>query len=191
MSGQPCDYGKLIRKSDNIEFPITQVINENTEIAHLTPNGLKTEDEVKGIIDWQRRYKLMKMHTASHIIGAVINLQTNANVLNINLDIDKSCIEFDKDIEKNSLADYFSAINDAVNWDLPVVIHNVTRDVLMSDKKLSKLLIGAPATPELRVIEVNIFNKQICYGTHVNKTKEIGSISLADSSNRRVYFKVE
>jgi Ser-tRNA(Ala) deacylase AlaX len=61
----------------------------------------------------------------------------------------------------------------------------------MQDRKLAKLLVGAPATNELRVIEVNIFNKQICYGTHVNRTKEIGKISLVDSSNKRVYFKVE
>lgn len=190
LEGQPCDFGKIIRKSDNKEFIISKVEAKGSDIYHLA-EGLKEGDEVKGLIDWERRYTLMKMHTATHIIGAVVNLQTEAIVLNVQLDTEKSYIEFDKDINKNSLVDYFSAINDAVNWDLPVVIHNVTQDVLMQDKKLAKLLVGAPAANELRIIEVNIFNKQICYGTHVNRTKEIGKIILADSSNRRVYFKLD
>jgi misacylated tRNA(Ala) deacylase len=196
--GQPCDFGKLIRKSDNMEFNINNVKKESGEIAHYTTDGLKEGDEVKGIIDWDRRYKLMRMHTAAHILSAVINLQTNALITGNQLGIEKSRVDFDLDtLDRNALKDYFTAANEAVKWDLPVVVHFTTRDVLMNDKKLCKLLKGIPeSVTEVRIVEVNIFDKQACAGTHVRRTSEIGNIVFIDAenrgaSNKRAYFKLE
>jgi len=196
--GQPCDFGKLIRKSDNAEFSVSSIKKENDEVIHHISGELKEGDEVRGIIDWTRRYKLMRMHTAAHILGAVINLQTNALITGNQLGIEKSRIDFDLEtLDRNALKDYFAASNEAVKWDLPVVIHFATRDVLLNDKKLCKLLKGIPEDAnEIRIIEVNIFDKQACAGTHVRRTSEIGNIAFIDAENRgasskRIYFKLD
>jgi misacylated tRNA(Ala) deacylase len=195
--GQPSDFGQLIRKSDNTEYYVSDVKKENNEIVHFSTEGLKDGDEVTGIIDWERRYKLMKMHTAAHILSAIIHLQTNAMITGNQLGIEKSRIDFDlENFDKEAFKEYFVAANDAVKWDLPIVIHYTTKDVLLNDKKLCKLLKGIPEDlKEIRIIEVNIFDKQACGGTHVQRTGEIGHIEFMDaenkgSNNRRIYFKL-
>jgi misacylated tRNA(Ala) deacylase len=195
--GQPCDFGKLIKKSDNSEFVVSSVKKEAGEIVHYTIDGLKQGDEVTGKIDWDRRYKLMKMHTAAHIVSAIINLQTNALITGNQLGLEKSRIDFDlENFDRNALKDYFTAANDAVKWDLPVVIHFTTRDALLNDKKLCKLVKGIPeGINEIRVVEINIFDKSACGGTHVKRTGEIGTIEFLDAENkgashRRIYFKL-
>ena len=70
--GQPYDTGKFIRKSDNKEFKVVYVRKFKAEISHQLENPedtLKEGDEIKGIIDWDRRYAHMRAHSAAHILA--------------------------------------------------------------------------------------------------------------------------
>jgi Ser-tRNA(Ala) deacylase AlaX len=193
--GQPCDFGKLIK--GNKEFLLTNVRKESGEIVHYTKDGLKEGDAVKGIIDWERRHKLMRMHTAAHILSAIINLQTNALITGNQLGIEKSRIDFDLEtFDRAAIQDYFVAANDVVKWNLPISAYVVPMEQIANDKKLFKLAKGLPpGLKDIRIVEIESFDKQADGGTHVKSTEEIGKIEFIDAenkgaNNRRVYFKL-
>jgi len=195
--GQLADNGKLIMNGE--EFSISNVKKENGEIVHFAnKEGLKEGDEIKGIIDWDRRYKMMRMHTAAHILSAIFHLQTNALITGNQLGLEKSRIDFNtENFDRQAFKDYFAAANDAVKWDLPIMVDVVPIDNIINDKKMFKLAKGLPpGLKEVRIVEIEMFDKQADGGTHVKFTKEVGKIELIDAENkgadnRRIYFKLE
>jgi len=191
--GQPCDFGKLIKGTE--EFNIVNVTKENEEIIHYTDKlGLKEGDSVKGMIDWDRRFRLMRMHTATHILSSIIALQTGASVTGSQIGLDKSRIDFNALVDKGACKDYFTAANDAVKWNLPIQTDLIPVEQMANDKKLSKFKMPA-GLKEARIVEIEIFDKQPDVGTHVAWTEEVGKIELVDVETKdigtSVYFKVE
>ena len=90
--GQPCDTGKIISKE---EYNVVSVGKVDGKISHeVDKEGLKTGDRVKGVIDWDRRYKLMRMHTAAHIISSLIHNKTGALITGNQLDTDKTRVDY-------------------------------------------------------------------------------------------------
>jgi len=72
--GVEYDTGKIIRKSDGKEFKVIYVGKFEGEVSHeVDTEGLNQGDEVHGILDWERRYELMRYHTAAHLISGVFN----------------------------------------------------------------------------------------------------------------------
>jgi misacylated tRNA(Ala) deacylase len=198
--GQLHDEGKLIRLEDNREFKVTNVRKESGEIVHYVDceNDLNAKDKVKGIIDWDRRYKLMRMHTAAHVLSAIINFQTQAMITGNQLGLDKSRIDFDlENFDKAQLEEYFRSANEIISWNLPLKVYTVSIDQMANDKKLCKLAKGLPpGLKEIRVVEIESFDKQADGGTHVKSVGEVGKIKLIDTenkgaNNRRVYFSLE
>ena len=99
--GQPNDMGKLIRKSERAEFGVSYVDKFDGYIGHevVYPDGnvsmrLKAGDNVKGIIDRDRRYMHMRMHTATHVIANVIEKEAGAQITGNQLGIDQSRVDF-------------------------------------------------------------------------------------------------
>ena len=75
--GQPHDTGVIIY--NNLGYPVVYTGKFSGQISHeLSKPGLKVGDEVIGKIDWDRRYKLMRMHTAAHIVDAVLYKEAGA-----------------------------------------------------------------------------------------------------------------
>lgn len=195
--GQPCDFGKLVRKTGE-EFPVTNVKKENNDIVHYITGELKEGEEIKGIIDWERRYKLMRMHTAAHILATIINKLTGAMITGNQLNLERSRIDFDlENFNKEDIQSYFDAANDIIKWDLPIMIDIYSAEQVLNDKNLCKLAKGLPeGLKEIRVVEIEMFDKQACEGTHVKFTKEAGKMIFLDAenkgaNNRRIYFKLE
>src|SRR3989338_361447 len=72
--GQPFDTGVLIK--DGEEFHVISVRKADRQITHeVSKSGLKEGDGVTGKINWERRYRFMKMHTAAHLLSAVMHTQ--------------------------------------------------------------------------------------------------------------------
>ena len=115
--GQPFDTGKLICK--NQEFNIISVKKSESNIIHeLDKPGLKQGDKIKGIIDWNRRYRLMRSHTAMHLISAIAIQDTGALITGNQIDIDKSRIDFDlEDFNKDILQSFIDKANKFVKED--------------------------------------------------------------------------
>lgn len=195
--GQLCDKGKLI--CNNNSYEVVFIKKKNGEIIHeLDREGLKEGDVVHGIIDFERRHVMMRMHTAAHVLSAIINHVTKALITGNQLGIEKSRIDFNlENFDREQIKDFFVSANEIVKWDLPIKTYFLTRQEAEQDKKIFKLAKELPESiKEIRIVEIENFDKQADGGTHVKSTGEVGKIIFLDAenkgkSNRRIYFALE
>ncbi len=200
--GQAHDTGKFIRKSDSQEFKVVFCGKFSGEISHeiepVEGKELKEGDEIKGFIDWDRRYMLMRMHTAAHILSAVFHKEAGALITGNQLDIGKTRIDFSLEtFDREKIDEYIKKSNEIVEKDIPIKIYKIPREEAEKDPSMVKLAKGLPpGISEIRIVEIEGFDRQPDGGTHVNSTKEVGKIVFLKAknqgkANRRVYFKLE
>ncbi len=197
--GQPHDTGTLTRLSDGKVFRVTYVGKFGGEISHeVEPAGLEPGDEVKGEIDWDRRYVHMRYHTASHIISGVINQETGALITGNQLGEDRSRIDFSIDDYDPSLLDGFiRKASERAAEGAPVEVSMVTREEAEQMDGISKLAKGLPpGIKQVRIVDIIGIDRQADGGTHVRNTSEIGKIVFLKAenkgkNNRRLYFRLE
>jgi len=195
--GQSNDTGKIIK--DKEEFNIVFVGKFDGNISHeVDKQGLKEGDQVHCVIDWERRYKLMRMHTASHLLSAVFNKESGGLITGNQLGTDESRMDFDlENFDREKMEDYINKTNDIISRDLKISISFMPRSEVEKDPSLARLAKGLmEGIQELRIVAIDDVDKQADGGTHVRSTKEIGNLVLLRLDNkgknrRRVYFKVE
>ncbi len=195
--GQVYDTGEITDKNNN-EYKVLSVTKKDGKILHeIDKEGLKEHEKVNCKIDWERRYKLMKSHTATHLLAETIFKETNALVTGNNIDIDKCRIDFD--LENNDAELMKKAVEDTnkvISQHLPIKIEFMSRSKAEKISQLSKLAKGLPESlTEVRVVSIGDYDIQADGGTHVHNTKEIGKIEFIklDSrgkNNRRIYIKI-
>lgn len=194
--GQPHDTG-IIKRGDD-EFNVVFVGKFNGEISHeVDKAGLKEGDKVKGFIDWNRRYSLMKSHTAAHIISGILNKETGALISGNQLKEGQIRIDFDlESFDRDEFQKYIDLANEAINQDIEVSSYYLNRNDAMKIPGIVKLA-GAlpPSIDTLRIVEIGDVDLSADGGTHVKSTKEVGEISFLKyeskgKNNRRVYLKI-
>ena len=118
--GQPYDTGIITRGKDS--FKVLFVKKEEGEIVHEVLNiGLKEGDTIHGNIDWDRRYILMRYHTAAHIISEVISEATGALITGNQLEINKARIDFSLEkYDKEKILEYIAQANQVINEAHPI-----------------------------------------------------------------------
>lgn len=196
--GQPCDTG-IITTEDRREFKVVYVGKFSGEISHeMDKEGLKPGDKVKCRIDWERRYMLMRMHTAAHIISQIIHQDTGALITGNQLDTEKSRIDFSvEEFDREKLKSYEEKANSVLGKGIEITLEFMKREDVEKDPKMTKLAKGLPpGIKELRIVRIGDFDYQADGGTHVKNTKEVGKISFVDfvnkgKNNRRIYFRLE
>lgn len=194
--GQPNDTGKIVRLSDNAEFKVDYVKKIDEDISHeINPLGLKIGDKVKCIIDWERRHKLMRYHTAAHILSAIIFKETGAKITGNQLDVDKGRVDFSlTEFDKEKLKSYEHEFNNMIAKKLPVKTFSMPKEQAFEIESIFRLKNVIPDTvKDIRIIDIEGLDKQACGGTHVKNISEIKSITITDAvnkgkDNRRVYF---
>jgi len=201
--GQPSDTGKLIRKSDGVEFQILYAGKFNGDISHEVASpienvytSLKAGDKVKGVIDWDRRYMHMRMHTATHVIANVIEKEAGAQITGNQLGLDQSRVDFSLEaFDRDKFAEYEKIANDLIAWSNPVNFYLVSRKE--AEERLSRLTTLAKGfsdeIKEIRMVEIEGVTIEACGGTHVKNTNEIKGIKITKlqnkgKSNRRMHF---
>lgn len=195
--GQPTDTGKMLK--DREEYKVIFAKKTGQGVSHeVDKEGLKEGDKVHGILDWERRHKLMRMHTAAHILSEIFHKEAGALITGNQLDIDKSRIDFSlENFDREKISEYIAKANETVQKDLPIKIYLLPREEAMKLPSVTKLAnVLPPAVQELRIVEIAGFDIQADGGTHVKSTKEIGEIEVIDAenkgkNNRRVYFKLK
>ena len=185
--GQPGDTGVL--RWDGGETAIADTIKGEGEIilhipapgAALPPVGAMVEEN----IDWERRHKLMRMHTAMHLLCSLIK---GAAVTGGSVGVDKSRLDFDlpnpppkEDIE--------AGLNALIEADLPVRIEWVDESVLDTDPGLVRTMSVRPprGMGRLRLMRIgdsSMVDLQPCGGTHVSRTGEIGRMTVVKIENK-------
>ena len=197
--GQPSDTGRVKRKHDNKEFLVVNVKKGERGFVHeVDGEGLAPSDEVVATIDWPRRHKLMRSHTAAHIVSSIINKETGALITGNQLELDKVRIDFSLDeYDQAALVKYLEQANETISRALPVTFTTIPREHALQRPTLSKLAVGLPPSiTEIRVVTIEGLDEQACGGTHVKNTAEIGPLEFVKAENkgaknRRLYFRLK
>ena len=189
------DKGYFMFNGQKIE--VKSVKEENGEIAHEVESlPFKVGDEVVGVIDWERRYRMMRLHTASHIIAAIAYSKYNAKVTGGHISPEYAKDDFDID-DKNKLVEIVNEANEIVKKNIPVKIYFLKREEALKIPGIVKLAERMP--PEIdtwRIVEIEGVDIQADGGPHVSNTSEIGEIVLLKVENRgkgrkRVYYTIK
>jgi len=194
--GVAYDTGLLIK--DGEEFPVVYVGKFDGTISHeVSKPGLKAGDKIKGKIDWDRRYKLMRLHTTAHLLSAVFHKKSNALITGGSIEPDKARIDFSiEDFDREKIDEYVKLANELIQKDAKINVGYIKKEEALKIPDLIKLANKMPPDIDiLRTIEIEGIDKQADGGCHVNSLKEIGKIELVKvdnkgKSNRRLYYMV-
>jgi len=196
--GQPNDTGKLIAENGT-EYHVVFVGKFNNEISHeVDKEGLGTGQKVKGFIDWERRYRLMKYHTASHILSTLITKETGAVITSNQLSEEKARIDFSLEkFDRELLQSFEQKANDIIGQNLDVELKILPREEALKVPTLFKLAKAFDESiQQVRIVELKGLDVQACGGCHVKNTSEIGKIEIFKMDNRgkgrkRIYFRLK
>jgi len=193
------DTGIIKRKSDGKEFKVIFTGKFNGNISHeIEKEGLEVNDEVICNIDWDRRYKLMRYHTGTHVLCGVFSRDYNFLVTGNQLTTEKGRVDLNMEtMDLDLIKEAFSKANEIIAKDLPVDIYYISMEEAKKDPSLFKLAIGFPHDIDtLRIVDIKNFDAQADGGCHVKSLKEIGKLEFSEAknkgkTNRRIYFTVE
>ncbi|MBS7616701.1 alanine--tRNA ligase [Candidatus Bathyarchaeota archaeon] len=183
--GQPADGGFLIFDGDKAEVVGVQKVGK-VIVHEISGEKLPKEGSiVKGAIDWEKRYVLMKSHTATHVVNAaarrvlgqhVWQFGTQKSVENSRLDISHYRRLTREEVQKIEIL-----ANEAIFRHIPVEISWMPRTE--AEKRYGFRLYQGGAVPgkEIRVVKIGDWEVEACAGTHVQNTGEIGLIKIIHS----------
>lgn len=180
--GQPADHGKI--SWDGGEAEVVDVQKEHGEHRHYLEGDVpEPGTEVHGEIDWERRYKHMRMHTAQHVLSLAVLEEYGATTAGNQIHEDYSRIDFkpvefaDDDLERIE-----KAANSLIAKDHEVEKEFMDRDRVESEVEEGRtnLELIPDAVDPLRVVE---FADDLCPcgGTHVDSLEEIGKLEIVDN----------
>jgi misacylated tRNA(Ala) deacylase len=175
--GQPCDYGWL----DNTA--VTKVKRQDNDIWHwLAGEPPAAGTTVHGRLDWDRRYKLMRTHTAFHILCGVVWRDYGAQVTGGNMDVLKGRMDFEFETLRQELVrEIEEKLNVEVAAARAVTVRSLPREEAFQIPDLirTKINLLPAGITEIRVVEIVGLDLQADGGTHVANTREVGTISVA------------
>jgi Ser-tRNA(Ala) deacylase AlaX len=192
--GLVCDTGTLGGVG------VIEVTKDGDTIAHRlesrAPFG--KGEPVHGVLDWERRYRVMRMHTSAHILSAVVNRETGALITGNQISPDESRVDFSlESFDKNKMSSYIDRVNEAVRRGLEVRTFFLKREEAIKLPGLVKLANATPPSLDvLRIVQIGDVDTQADGGVHVRNTSEIGKVlglrtENKGRNNRRLYFTVE
>lgn len=194
--GQPCDTGRIT--CNGTEYAVSDVKKENGTIIHFVDKaGLKAGDKVHCIIDWERRHLMMRYHTASHVIAAVMHKSAGALITGNQIAADETRFDFNlENFDREKMADYVREANEKIRQNIPIKTYFLPREEAMKIPGIVKLAAALPPQVEqLRIVEIGDLDIQADGGTHVRNTSEVGQIEITKLENkgkerRRIYFRL-
>ena len=180
--GQPGDIGKIIAGDQEIE--VSDTIKADGSIKNILENlnGLSKNQNIIARINWDKRYKYMRMHSALHLMCASIPLGVTGGQIGY----DKSRLDFndpDKEIKKEELQE---KINTLTKEDHEITYEYIDSQILKSQPELVRTMSVKPPNIEgkLRFVKIGNVDFQPCGGTHVRSTKEVGKITIGKIENK-------
>lgn len=195
--GQPHDTGILACNGE--EYIVVYCGKFSGKISHeVAKPGLKPGDKVTGKINWDRRYKFMRMHTAAHLLISIFNRESNVLITGNQIDEDKTRIDFNmENFDREKIMKYIEEANSITKQDVPVNTYYLPREEAMKLPGVVKLAGALPPNVQtLRIVEIPGVDLQADGGTHVKSLAEIGTIEFVKAENkgkdnRRVYYTVK
>ena len=180
--GQPGDSGVLVSESGSVE--VIEAVKKEGSILHKVNSvaNLKIGDLIKGKINWKKRYKFMRMHTALHLLCAVVP----ADVTGGQIGELKSRLDFNANVNSINKEDVQIKLNQVLKNDNEISYEWVDSQVLEKKPELIRTMTVKPpkTNGKIRLVKIGNIDLQPCGGTHVKNISEIGSIIIGKIENK-------
>lgn len=177
--GQPGDKGVLVRHDgERVDVQDTIKDRESEQIWHVIDEGLEFEqgERISAVLDWERRYSLMRLHSCMHMLCAVVPAPVTGGSIR---DDGTARLDFDlpEPPDKAELNDKLNALTTAshvmrLNW--------ITDKELQAQPDLVRTMSVQPpmGAGTVRLVEFVDVDLQPCGGTHVANSNEIGAVTI-------------
>ena len=191
--GQAGDSGTLtLADGRALALADTVYADDRSRILHVLAEGTaapQVGDRVTVSLDWERRHRLMRLHTCLHLLGSLVP----APVTGCSISPDSARIDFDLPESTLDKADLTERLNALIQARTDVTVNTITPQELAAQPDLVRTVGAAPpgGTARIRIIEIPGVDRQPCGGTHVANTGEIGPVTVTkiekkSRTNRRV-----
>ena len=195
--GLPNDEGTITK--ENNKYKVIYAIKKDNNISlEIDKEGLRKNDKVHCRLDWERRYKIMQYHTATHALSSVIHSNTGALITGNQISLDKARIDFSlDDYNPEKIKEFIKETNEKLKTNQEVTIYFLTREQASKKPELARLAKGLiEDIEEIRVIKIGYIDEQADGGPHVKNTSEIPELEFLKTenkgkNNRRLYFKLK
>ncbi|MFC1741484.1 alanyl-tRNA editing protein AlaXM [Nanoarchaeota archaeon] len=195
--GQPGDTGVIV--ADGKEYKVLNTIKKGPGAIHeVDQEGIKEGDNITGMIDWSRRYHLMRSHTACHILCLVVHNETKALITGNQITDEKCRIDFNlENFDREQIQSFEKKANEIIEEGVDVSTKILPKEEAFQIPDVLKLKnVLPPSIENIRVVDIEGYDIQACGGTHVKNTQEIKGISITKvdnkgKNNRRIYFKLK
>lgn len=187
--GQVCDTGSAGGKK------VTETKEENNEIYHKIPgHGFSVGDRIWCSVDWDRRYDLMKGHTAEHLLfGSLQRQEPELKIVKIFISPESKYVIVDRDVSWDKIAKAVAFANKTIEENRSVRKSMMDRN----DPDISKIRVKLDRIEEqeISVVEIDGVDLSACCGIHVMETGELGAIfvdkkSSAGKEGTEIHFKI-
>ena len=187
--GQPGDTGLM--RWDGGEVRIVETRYVDGDIGHIAEDGSDLPPAgtaVELTIDWDRRYRHMRMHTAMHLLGSILLYPVTGG----NISAEKSRLDFDMEdtVDKDAVGEALARL---VAEDHAVSCRWISEDELDANPELVRTMSVQPPRGKgsIRLLEIEGVDLQPCGGTHLRSTAEVGAVRIGKvekkgRQNRRV-----
>jgi len=198
--GQPCDLGSLIISGTT--YPVEKVKKQGDDVLHFLGGSEPLPEPSaasRGTLDWSRRYKLMRTHTALHVLCGTVFRNYGALVTGGDMVPLKGRLDFEFESMRGELVrEIEAAINVEVQQarEIRVKILPRAEAFQIPDLIRTKINLLPEGIAQVRTVEIVGLDLQADGGTHVNNTSEVGKIRIADykskgAINKRIYIEID
>ncbi len=194
------DTGYIVAGDDRYRVVSVYFDRESGDVVHeldCSPS-FSPGDKVLLVLDWDRRYKLMRLHTAAHILSGLMYSMYGTLITGGNISVDKAYEDYGLEVfDKNVFIDLVEKANKIISKDLEVKIYWLPREEALRIPGLVKLAGRSPPNVEkLRIVEIPGVDIQADGGPHVRRIGEVGRIEIIDIVNKgkkrkRIYYTVK
>jgi len=198
--GQPCDFGTLT--VSGVDFPVSKVKKQGEDVLHFIGGEAALPavgSSAHGVLDWERRYKLMRTHTTLHILCGTVFRDYGALVTGGDMEplAGRMDFEFER-MQAELVHDIEAAVNvEIVNArELRVKILPRDEAFQIPDLIRTKINLLPEGIANVRTVEIVGLDLQADGGTHVRNTSEVGKVRVTDykskgAINKRIYLAIE
>lgn len=171
-------------------YKVTDVKKAGERVLHIleVEPGLKTGDNVTCRIDWERRYALMRYHTAAHVVGGIFEHRYGAMYTGGQIYTDRARFDFDvPNFTKEAALQIIKESQEIIDSNREVKANIISREEAMAIPNLARTEPGRELLKGLdviRVVEIKDFDLQLDGGLHVANTREIGRLELSNFENK-------
>lgn len=198
--GQPCDLGSLL--VNGVVYPVDKVKKQGDDVLHFLGGNAPLPSPgsaSRGTLDWARRYKLMRTHTALHVLCGTVFREYGALVTGGDMEPLKGRMDFEFETMRGDLVrEIEAAVNREAAQARDVRVKILPREEAFQIPDLirTKINLLPEGIQQVRTVEIVGLDLQADGGTHVHNTREVGDIRVTDykskgAINKRIYIEVE